>query len=86
STLATHFPRRAAGWVVVVTALVSSVFLGVEGAFLFLVSACVFLLLRAAMQRRIGGTTGDSAGAMLELTETAALIAAVIFSTFPRPA
>ena len=86
STLAAHFPRRAAGWVVVVTALTTSALLGVKGAFLLLVTACVFLLLRAAIQRRIGGTTGDSAGAMVELTETAALIAAVIFSTFPRSA
>lgn len=37
----------------------------------------VFLLLRAMMRRAIGGTTGDTAGALIEITEAALLIAFV---------
>lgn len=86
AALSAHLPRRAARWVVAVTTLVVSLLLGAKGVFLLLITACVFLLLRAAIQRRIGGTTGDPAGAMVELIEAAALTAAVIFGTFPRPA
>jgi adenosylcobinamide-GDP ribazoletransferase len=37
-----------------------------------------FLLLRAMMMRTIGGTTGDTAGALVEVTEAAALVAAAL--------
>jgi len=35
------------------------------------------LLLRNLMLRRIGGTTGDTAGALVEITEAAVLLVAV---------
>jgi cobalamin synthase len=34
------------------------------------------ILLRALMVNRIGGTTGDTAGAMVETVETGSLVAA----------
>jgi len=48
-----------------------------QGALLIAVIG-VFLLLRYAMLQRLGGTTGDTAGAMVELTETVTLITAVV--------
>jgi adenosylcobinamide-GDP ribazoletransferase len=47
--------------------------------FTLLISAfIVFLLLRYAMELRLKGTTGDTAGAMVEILETTILITAVI--------
>ena len=43
-----------------------------------LIAAAVFAILRAVMIDRIGGTTGDTAGAMLEWIETSALVAAAL--------
>lgn len=38
----------------------------------------IFWFLRHLMLHRIGGTTGDTAGALVEIVETAALLASVI--------
>ncbi len=51
---------------------------GTAGFVAAVVGLAVFLLLRHSMCRRIGGTTGDTAGALVELTEMAALLAAAI--------
>lgn len=74
--LAEHLPRRPAVWVLAGTAVIMLVVAGMAGLWLAVASAGAFALVRAAMVRRIGGTTGDTAGALVELTETAALIAA----------
>jgi cobalamin synthase len=37
-----------------------------------------FLLLRAMMVQRIGGTTGDTAGGLVELTEIAVLVTLIL--------
>jgi adenosylcobinamide-GDP ribazoletransferase len=71
-----HQPQRATKYVVL-TVAVLSILLG--GLWLLLLAFAVFLLLRYAMQRRLNGTTGDTAGAMVELLEVFILIAAVIF-------
>ena len=42
---------------------------------------CVFFLLRRQMLQRLGGTTGDSAGALCELLETTALFSHAIVPT-----
>lgn len=71
-----HQPQLATKYVVLAVAVLS-VLLG--GLWLILLAFAVFLLLRYAMQQRLDGTTGDTAGAMVELLETCILIAAVIF-------
>lgn len=71
-----HQPQLATKHVVL-TVAVLSILLG--GLWLLLLAFVVFLLLRYAMQQRLGGTTGDTAGAMVELLEVFILIAAVIF-------
>jgi adenosylcobinamide-GDP ribazoletransferase len=76
--LAAHLPRRAAGWVLLASSILVCLLAGAIGILLLLSTGCVFLLLRAAMQRRLAGATGDSAGAMVELAEAVGLTGAVI--------
>ncbi|MCE5976127.1 adenosylcobinamide-GDP ribazoletransferase [Pseudomonas sp. JR33AA] len=68
--LAEHMPRRAAGWVLLVCVLFS-LFLG---GWTVLLALAVFAWLRHLMCRRLGGTTGDTAGALLELLELAVVL------------
>lgn len=49
------------------------------GFLALLFTLVVFLLLRYTMERRLNGFTGDTAGAMVELLETALLIFFVLF-------
>lgn len=72
--LAKHIPRRAAWVVVVITAVIVAA-QGKAGVLAIGIAALTFYLLRAMMLRRIQGTTGDTAGAMVELVEMAALVA-----------
>ncbi|MFK0267262.1 adenosylcobinamide-GDP ribazoletransferase [Pseudomonas asiatica] len=63
--LAEHLPRHAAGWVLLGCVL----FCLVLGGWVVVLALAVFAWLRQLMCRRLGGTTGDTAGAMLELLE-----------------
>ncbi len=74
SALAARPPR---GLILLIGAAVFIVLLlvaggSVPGALVVMVS--LFLLLRIVMMRRLGGTTGDVAGALVEMTEVAVLI------------
>ena len=66
--------------IIVVAATVAAIILvtGFYGLWLIIYTAILFLLLRYLMLRRIGGTTGDTAGAVVEVTETAVLLTAVL--------
>ncbi|HEC58303.1 hypothetical protein LCGC14_1246260 [marine sediment metagenome] len=73
--LVANQPRIATQWLLAGIALLSVIFSG----FILLISALlVFLILRYCMQQRLNGTTGDTAGAMVEILETTILITAVI--------
>ncbi|MEJ2395382.1 MAG: adenosylcobinamide-GDP ribazoletransferase, partial [Candidatus Thiodiazotropha sp.] len=74
SRLAQHRPKGASLAVVLLVAIFVIIFLGRIGIYLLFASVVSFLLLRRLMMRRLGGTTGDTAGALLELTETLALV------------
>ena len=76
-TLARHLPRRAA-LALVLAVLAGIAALGMRGLWPLLAAMAVFACLRAAMVRRLGGTTGDTAGATVEIVETAALLAAAL--------
>ncbi len=78
AAMAQHLPRRTAAGVVSTTALAVPAFAGAQGVWSLAVVAAVFILLRAMMQRRLQGTTGDTAGAMVELVETAVVVTAAI--------
>ncbi|WP_296233734.1 adenosylcobinamide-GDP ribazoletransferase [Pseudomonas sp. UBA4617] len=68
--LAEHLPRAAAGWVLLACAL----FCLALGGWIVVLALAVFGGLRQLMWRRLGGTTGDTAGALLELLELAVVL------------
>ncbi|MDP1934610.1 MAG: adenosylcobinamide-GDP ribazoletransferase, partial [Nitrosomonas sp.] len=78
SSLAANQPRR---WSI---SILSAVFLSMllltdlRYLLLALTSVITFLFLRHLMFQRIGGTTGDTAGAVVEITETTVLLISVI--------
>lgn len=78
SALARHLPRRAGMVVVLASVLCVAVAMGKAGVVSLVVAAAMFLILRAMLLRRIHGTTGDTAGAMVELIETAVLVSVAI--------
>lgn len=72
--LARHSPRVA---VIIGALLVTAAALFIwqwHGAILLIASALLWWLLRHALIKRLGGFTGDTAGAMLELLECLALV------------
>ncbi|WP_122556599.1 adenosylcobinamide-GDP ribazoletransferase [Pseudomonas viridiflava] len=77
--LADHLPRGAARRVLLVSGVACVLFAGWSGLAAVVASMACFLWLRQVMIRRLGGTTGDTAGALLELLEVAVLLAMVLF-------
>lgn len=75
SLLARHLPRNTSGAVVISTWVIVCLLLGVNGVKSLLMVASSFFILRALMLRRIGGATGDTAGALVEITEMVMLLA-----------
>lgn len=73
--LADHLPRRSGWQVLSACALGCLLLLGWAGLWTLLVATLVFIGLRRMMLRRLQGCTGDTAGALLELLETAVLVA-----------
>ncbi|MCY1251443.1 Adenosylcobinamide-GDP ribazoletransferase [compost metagenome] len=72
--MADHLPRSPGKQVLAVSALACVLIAGVSGALAVVLAALGFVWLRQVMLRRLGGTTGDTAGAMLELLEVAVLV------------
>jgi adenosylcobinamide-GDP ribazoletransferase len=72
--LAEHLPRAPGRVVLTLVALLCLV-LGYSGWLALVVTIGIGLIMRRVMARRIGGTTGDTAGALLELVECAVLVA-----------
>lgn len=73
--LADHLPRRVSQQVLLVVAMGSLLVAGSSGLVALLVAVVGYVWLRQVTMRRLGGTTGDTAGAMLELLEVAVLVA-----------
>ncbi|WP_045223825.1 adenosylcobinamide-GDP ribazoletransferase [Methyloterricola oryzae] len=71
--LARELPRRLALWVLGAVATAAALLAGWPALAGLLVATVTFAGLRWMLIRRIGGTTGDTAGALVELTECAAL-------------
>ena len=67
--LAEHLPRAAAGWVLSGSAVLCLAVGGWPVIWVLVAVLGGFAWLRHVMCRRLGGTTGDTAGAMLELLE-----------------
>ncbi|MDZ7803035.1 adenosylcobinamide-GDP ribazoletransferase [Thiohalophilus sp.] len=76
-----HLPRKTAWvWLLLIAAAVI-VFID-TGWVLIIGTVVVFIVLRAIMQQRLGGTTGDTAGALIEITEAVLLCVIVLSSEF----
>jgi len=73
SAMAAHLPARA-GWRVLLAVVVATLLCGWPGLLALASAALLFALCRRALLQRIGGTTGDTAGAVLELLECVVLV------------
>src|SRR5476649_2382826 len=72
--LANHLPRRAGWWVMALSAPACVLIAGLSGLVAVALATVVFVWLRQVMMRRLAGTTGDTAGALLELLEMVVLV------------
>jgi adenosylcobinamide-GDP ribazoletransferase len=72
--LAEHLPRQQLPWLLAAHVAALLLF-GWAGGLALLVAGLLFVWLRQLMLQRLGGTTGDTAGALLELVECAVLVA-----------
>src|SRR3989338_2131067 len=71
--MAEHLPR-ALGWrVLIASALLCLLCGGLSGLLALLIACALFYCVRRLMCQRIGGTTGDTAGALLETLECVVL-------------
>lgn len=77
SAMAENFPHDSVNWVLGGSALFALIVIGWGALIVLLIGALLFYWLRSNMVARIGGTTGDTAGAMIELLEAALLVALV---------
>ena len=79
SLLAAQMPQRSTIAMVTLTAVLIPLALGINSLWILTVIAGIFLIFRHLMLRRIGGMTGDTAGALVEITEASVLLVAVLF-------
>ncbi|RLJ21532.1 adenosylcobinamide-GDP ribazoletransferase [bacterium endosymbiont of Escarpia laminata] len=76
SVLVQHLPEKASLVVYGLTALLTLIGWGWDGITLLFTAIATLLLLQKMMLSRIDGTTGDTAGALVEICEAALLVAA----------
>ena len=76
-TLSRELPKKAA-WIIVAGLLLGLALVPGVPAGMLPVMLGLFLLFRYALMKRLGGTTGDTAGALLEVCEVAVLIYAAL--------
>lgn len=76
---------RIACWQGVLAAAGACIALGWRGVAALVAALLVLALWRRACLRRIGGTTGDTAGALAELVEAAVLVAIVLAGSVGAP-
>lgn len=74
-----HLPKTAV-WLVFMGVIVVSALIIKQQFWVFLVLFSIAYLLRRLMLKRIDGTTGDTAGAMLEVMEVSTMLVFVLFS------
>lgn len=74
ASLAAHQPRRLSIFIVATTFALMFLLIDIHYFLLSLTALFIFLFLRLLMLQRIGGTTGDTAGALVEIVETTVLL------------
>jgi len=72
--LSDHLPRIVGQQVLILSGLACLLIGGFSGGIAVLLATLCFIGLRQLMVRRLGGTTGDTAGALLELLEVAVVV------------
>lgn len=77
SEQADNLPHDSVAWVLGGCALFALVVVGWGAFAVLLVGALLFYWLRSLMVQRLGGTTGDTAGAMIEIIEVGVLVVLV---------
>ncbi|MEW6679127.1 MAG: adenosylcobinamide-GDP ribazoletransferase [Pseudomonadota bacterium] len=75
SALSAHLPRKAAAATVALVGIAVLAGFGWAGGLGLATALAMFLLLRRMMLATIDGTTGDTAGALVEMVETGVLVA-----------
>ena len=75
--LVKHMPRRSLPMLLVVHGLAMLLF-GWTGILALLITLAVLLVVRHYLCERLGGTTGDTAGALVELVEVAVLVGCAV--------
>ncbi len=80
--LAQHFPRRGCAIVLFVWLITIPLVTGSQGFWMMLAVTGTMLLLRSMMIQRIGGMTGDTAGALITLTEVTSLTTAALLQPY----
>ncbi len=78
TAIVSHLPRNLLMLVFVITLGVIFFVAGINGLWLIAMMLLVSILSRILMMRRIGGMTGDVAGALVEVTEVCILVSAVL--------
>ncbi|HEY0720858.1 MAG TPA: adenosylcobinamide-GDP ribazoletransferase [Gammaproteobacteria bacterium] len=76
-TLAQELPRSA-GWLIALLVVAGVLLLASPMWGMVALLGMVFLLFRLLLMRRLGGTTGDTAGALLEICEVSILLYAAL--------
>ena len=79
--LAQYQSRSGGRWVAALSALAATLVGGRYGLVAAAAAGVVYLLMRWAFIRRLGGMTGDCAGAMIELIELLSLVVLALQST-----
>lgn len=79
TSLAAHQPRKLNWTVIIVLPIVMLSITGLHYFWLPLAAVGVFVSLRWIMMQRIQGMTGDTAGALVELSELGIIMAAVLW-------
>lgn len=82
---AAGIPRNIAVPVTALSYVLVPVVFGVNGLWAVLAGLAAFIFLRAFMRRHLGGTTGDTAGALVELSETVVLISMALALSLSGP-
>ena len=81
SEISSHLPRRACITVMIVIGVISFYLLGIHAFWLLFGLTGIFLGFRSLWINRIGGTTGDTAGALVEIMEVAVLLIMTVAGT-----
>ncbi|NCA90227.1 MAG: adenosylcobinamide-GDP ribazoletransferase, partial [Gammaproteobacteria bacterium] len=75
AALAAGLPPRPAKMILILVGLLLPLVAGTMGLLALVTTLAIFFVLRRTMIDRIGGTTGDTAGALIEIVETLTLVA-----------